>query len=685
VAKRSALPETDLQVTVLDMQPIDPPVGGGRLRLLGLYHGLGAPTTYVGTYDWPGERLRDHRLSPTLREIDVPLSEEHHAAAKALSEQLGGKVVIDSAFHRFAHLSNDFNETALAEAADSDIVIFSHPWLYPQLFDAIDRDRQLLVYDSHNVEGYLRYTLLDDGSGDGSELCREVVHLEASLCRDADLVLACSHRDRELFHHLYAIPFAKVYVVPNGVFTTDIVPSTVDEKRRARSVLDLSDATMAIFLGSPYGPNVEAAEFIVDVLALAVPDMTFVIAGGVGTALLDRRRIPGNVRITGQISEEEKRYYLQAVDLAVNPMFSGSGTNIKMLEFMAAGLPIVTTPVGARGLRGVQPSPFAEAKAEDMPAVLRELQADAAERARLSAAARSEALEAYSWDRISADLGSLLVDHVRNRHDRPFYSVVVPTFDRHDHLSALMARLSQQTCRDCEILVIDQSAALWPERDKDWNVRLRYFHTDVRGAVNARNRGAYYARGEVIAFIDDDCLPNADWLASARRYFSQPNVGGVEGLIVSAEHDNPAFRSVSNEGFSGMGFMTANLFIRRETFYALDGFDIAFDRPHFREDTDLGWRALQLGNIPFAEDVVVFHPPHPVSRERESQDARAKFFEKDALLFQKHPDRYKALFLAEGHWNKTSGFWEHFLRGHEKYGVGLDPFFRSFMKRCDVR
>ena len=53
---------TALAVTVLDMQPIDPPVGGGRLRLLGLYHALGAgvQTTYVGTYDWPGMPHRRH-------------------------------------------------------------------------------------------------------------------------------------------------------------------------------------------------------------------------------------------------------------------------------------------------------------------------------------------------------------------------------------------------------------------------------------------------------------------------------------------------------------------------------------------------------------------------------------------------------------------------------------------------
>ncbi len=70
------------RVLVLDMQPIDPPVGGGRLRLLGLYHRLGRrlPTIYVGTYDWPGEKFRRHRLSEGLEEVNIPLSDEHFAA-----------------------------------------------------------------------------------------------------------------------------------------------------------------------------------------------------------------------------------------------------------------------------------------------------------------------------------------------------------------------------------------------------------------------------------------------------------------------------------------------------------------------------------------------------------------------------------------------------------------------------
>ena len=61
-------------------------------------------------------------------------------------------------------------------------------------------------------------------------------------------------------------------------------------------------------------------------------------------------------------------------------------------------------------------------------------------------------------------------------------------------------------------------------------------------------------------------------------------------------------------------------------------------------------------------------------RARRDAHARAHFFEKDALLYAKHPERYRRLFEAEGHWKKTPGFWEHFRRGGEKYGVDLAEF-----------
>ncbi len=61
--------------------------------------------------------------------------------------------------------------------------------------------------------------------------------------------------------------------------------------------------------------------------------------------------IPENVRLYGKVSNEKLKQIYKAADAAINPMFSGSGLNIKMLDYMAAGLPVISTEVGARGLK----------------------------------------------------------------------------------------------------------------------------------------------------------------------------------------------------------------------------------------------------------------------------------------------------------------------------------------------
>src|SRR5580692_3668573 len=147
--------DASLKVAILDMQPIEPATGGGRLRLLGLYHALGPNfrTIYVGTYDWRGPGHRRQMLSSTLEEVLIPLSEAHFAEAEARSRATGGRVVIDSTFPELAYLSPDYVAGVRKAASEADVVIFSHPWIYQLVRDLLDRARQLVVYDAHNVEG----------------------------------------------------------------------------------------------------------------------------------------------------------------------------------------------------------------------------------------------------------------------------------------------------------------------------------------------------------------------------------------------------------------------------------------------------------------------------------------------------------------------------------------------------
>ena len=226
------------RVTVLDMQPIDPPTGGGRLRLQGLYHALGEDIVcrYIGTYDWPGEKFRKHRLSRCLEATYVPLSLKHHGAADRLRSEVGGKTVIDIAFGRLAHLSPDYVSAARASIKDADIVVFSHPWVFPLVADALMHN-QLVIYNSHNVEGYLRAQLLDRNDLLQTNLLREVAEDEYALGCRADLIFACSQEDLERFARIYDFPYEKMRVVPNGAMAFS--PGQRLSRAQARRCLSL--------------------------------------------------------------------------------------------------------------------------------------------------------------------------------------------------------------------------------------------------------------------------------------------------------------------------------------------------------------------------------------------------------------------------------------------------------------
>lgn len=401
---------TKLRVTVIDMQPITPAVGGGRQRLLGLYHALGPDIecTYVGTYDWPREPHRDQQITPGLREVLVPLSPEHHAAAAELSQQLDGRTVIDIAFADQVRLSPDFLRVAREQIAKADVVIFSHPWCFPPQAGGLRPD-QLVVYDSHNVETVLRTSLHDDLPA-AAQLLDRVAKLEYELCQRADLILACSDEDVGLFERMFNADPAKLRIVPNGAFVERFPEVGQVERMALRKKLGLPvGRAIAIFLGSMYGPNTDAARFIAQHIAPACPGMLFVIAGGVGDALAGTL-LADNLLVTGRVDDARRDDLLLAADLALNPMAAGSGTNIKMFDYMAAGLPVLTTEIGARGIctarsapEGIFVEPLATFPARCMPLATAALVDPA-----YSLAVRALVRKRYSWERISGELGSLL-------------------------------------------------------------------------------------------------------------------------------------------------------------------------------------------------------------------------------------------------------------------------------------
>jgi glycosyltransferase involved in cell wall biosynthesis len=647
-----------INVLFTDMQPIEPAIGGGRLRLKGLYSNLpqNINALYVGTYDWKGPKHRKIQISNSFLELDIPLDNEHFRLNEDINRLLPGKTIIDVIFPFLAEASPEYVETVRHEAKKSDVVVLSHPWLYPTLKTEVNLKNKLIIYDSQNCEAILREQILGE-TPFAKCIIQMVKFVERELCEDCDLIIACSETDKKQFEELYDLNPDKIEIFPNGVDVGEIKPVDNVTRRKSKEKLKLTEKT-AIFIGSEYTPNVEAGRYIIDELAEECPDVTFLIVGGAGNKLDSRNK--KNVKIFGMVSDEDKKMLYSAADIAINPMSSGSGTNIKMFEYLAAELPTISSPVGARGIENK--GSFIVTDLLKFPNEIRKVLSDENLCKELSVNGRALVERYYDWNRISYDLGKRVYNLYFGQS--PYFSVIVPMY-RGEYINKLVEHLNQQAFKDFEVLIVDNSGEERGDALHNllYNFNLKYLKSDI-GAAKARNRGIQYARGKIIVFTDDDCQPDADWLMNAKSYFENDNMVGLEGYIYTDDSkiNDPKYRIVTNKGFEGIGFMTANLFIRRDIVEKIVGFDERFDKP-FREDTDFAWRAQNYGAIPFAKNVRVFHPPFLRKLKGESKKDRDRFFVYDALLFVKHPEKYIDLMKAEGHYKNIKNFWGFFLDG----------------------
>ena len=197
----------------------------------------------------------------------------------------------------------------------------------------------------------------------------------------------------------------------------------------------------------------------------------------------------------------------------------------------------------------------------------------------------------------------------------PLFSVVVPTRHRLDDLSACLARLAPgaQTLDPARYEVIVTDDGVHPTAEALVRERFpwaRWTAGPRRGPASNRNHGARLARGEWLAFTDDDCQPSSEWLESfARALAGDAEV--LEGRTRSGvAHYSPLLAAPENE--HGGFLWSCNLALARSLFERLGGFDEGFKYPHL-EDVDFRLRLGDAGaRLAFVPAALVIHPPRPV-------------------------------------------------------------------------
>jgi peptidoglycan/xylan/chitin deacetylase (PgdA/CDA1 family)/GT2 family glycosyltransferase len=142
----------------------------------------------------------------------------------------------------------------------------------------------------------------------------------------------------------------------------------------------------------------------------------------------------------------------------------------------------------------------------------------------------------------------------------PITSVVIPTVGRPHYVQDLVKSLLDGEVAPDEILVVDnrpsdRRTADMVERDFGDRPHVRYVAEPVPGASRARNDGLRAARGELVAFLDDDVVADTGWLRAAHEaWTTTPHVGCVTGPILPAELKTPAQLLVQAYGGFDKGF-----------------------------------------------------------------------------------------------------------------------------------
>lgn len=171
---------------------------------------------------------------------------------------------------------------------------------------------------------------------------------------------------------------------------------------------------------------------------------------------------------------------------------------------------------------------------------------------RISAAAIRAERRKTAW----AVWRNVITEKSRTTMLLPSATVVVCTRDRPDDLARCLPHLAKLVERGVEVLVVDNCPSDGRTRELvDGYPGVRYIFEPRPGLNVARNRGLRAAQGEIVAFIDDDALPDEGWLDALLANFTDPMVAVVTGITLPIELETPAQQWFERTNSFGRGYV----------------------------------------------------------------------------------------------------------------------------------
>jgi cellulose synthase/poly-beta-1,6-N-acetylglucosamine synthase-like glycosyltransferase len=225
----------------------------------------------------------------------------------------------------------------------------------------------------------------------------------------------------------------------------------------------------------------------------------------------------------------------------------------------------------------------------------------------------------------------------------PLISVVIPAYNAQEALGNCLDALERQTVphEEYEIIVVNDGSSDGT-REAATGRDVVLISQPHRGAAAARNAGAHRAQGEIILFIDADCVPEISWIEAMISPFADQDIVGVSGMVrthqkslvsrfIQLEYDD-RYRNIAKHRYIDHINTAAGAY-RRETFLGSGGF---LENLLGAEDVELSFRLASRGHkMVSAPEAIVYHQ-HP---ESILEYARKKYHYSywRMMVYRRHP------------------------------------------------
>lgn len=227
--------------------------------------------------------------------------------------------------------------------------------------------------------------------------------------------------------------------------------------------------------------------------------------------------------------------------------------------------------------------------------------------------------------------------------NEPTCTVVICTRDRPAELERCLRAVRQIEYSSFEVLVVDNASSKAPVREVADRWCARYVIEPAIGLSRARNLGAHVSASDLIAYLDDDAVPEPQWLAALAREFQEPRTGAVSGRILPLDErpdsiqflDSGAQRQVLDQSilewfekvaFGGLA-KGGNMALRASAFKDWPGFDARLGRGgplRAGEDNFAFFSLVDRGfRVVYTPDAVVRHPGPTTAGELRAHELQA--------------------------------------------------------------